>query len=295
MEATGYNLFSLISAWLISAGNSYAKAFAVGITVTAVIWIALFVLQGVGLYTMAKNRGMKKKGLAFVPFVNVLYMEKLAGSCEFFGHKVKRAGVYAMVGQILSIVLVMLSVASQMWLYIVEGAPQVTELGVVYWGKFTHTASKTIFAFYDLSGYILSVIQLIYEILLVILLMGLYKRYSPKNYTALGILALFVPASRYIVTFVLRGREAIDFEAYMRARHEAYMRRQQQYQNRYGNPYGSPYQNPYQTPYQNSSQNRGDTPPPEDPFAEFGSGNSAERKTGQNTTETTDNDDGFFQ
>ena len=38
------------------------------------VWLLLFLLQGFGLWTMAKNRGWDKKGLVFVPFVNYLYI-----------------------------------------------------------------------------------------------------------------------------------------------------------------------------------------------------------------------------
>ena len=41
------------------------------------IWLVLFVLQGFGLYAMAKKREMKNKWLAFVPFASVWYMGKL--------------------------------------------------------------------------------------------------------------------------------------------------------------------------------------------------------------------------
>jgi len=122
---------------------------------------------------------------------------------------------------------------------------------------------------------------LIYEILLVVLLIGLYRRYTPKNYMTLGILTLFVPASRYIVIFVLRNRQSIDYEAYMRARREAYMRQQQQYYNRYDNPYNNPYNNPYGSQYGNGNSRSA----PEEPFAEFSSTNNSENNG---------DSDGFF-
>ena len=36
--------------------------------------IAFFILQGVGLYTLAKHRNMQKRWLAFIPFANIYYM-----------------------------------------------------------------------------------------------------------------------------------------------------------------------------------------------------------------------------
>ena len=69
--------------------------------------------------------------------------------------------------------------------------------------------------------------------------------------------------ARFIVIFILRNNAPIDFEAYMRAKREAYARRMGSYGNPYGNPYG---QNPYNP-----------QPPraPEEPFSEFG-GNKQE-------------------
>ena len=98
--------------------------------------------------------------------------------------------------------------------------------------------------------------------------MGLYKNYQPKNYTLLAMIDLFIPLAHFIVIFVNRNKPYIDFDAYMRARREAYIRQRQQYHG-YGNPYGygaRPNYPPY--PGQNpasQSQNK----PPEDPFAEF--------------------------
>ena len=61
------------------------------------IWIALFLLQSFALYRMAKNQGIGKRFLAFIPFANILYMSKLAGKCTFFGRRMKNAGIYAMI------------------------------------------------------------------------------------------------------------------------------------------------------------------------------------------------------
>ncbi len=253
-----------------------------GVIGGAAIFAVLFVLQGFGLYKMAKNRGLKNKAFAFVPFLNLWYIGKLAGECNFFGQKVKRAGMYAMIAQIVTTVLSVLTIAAEMYLWLEHGKPQITELETAYWPNL-NGFDFTVFKFYDISGFVLSIFQLVYEIFLVVLLMGLYKQYAPKNYLALGILTLFMPMSRYIIIFVLRGRKAIDYEAYMRARREAYMRQYQQYHN----PYGSPYQNP--NAYGNGQSEQYQPRKPEDPFEEF----SAKNK-GQNTSENEKDEDEFF-
>lgn len=229
--------------------------FIAGLIGGAAILLVLFLLQAFGLYRMAKNRGLKNKALAFVPFVNLLFVGKLAGECHFFGQKVKRAGMYAMIAQITGTLFCVLTIAAEMYLWLEHGKPQFNEQDIAYWVGLTGFAD-TVSKFYALSAYLLSIFQLVYEIFLIVLFMGLYKQYAPKNYLALGFLTLFLPLSRYIVVFVLRKRKAIDYEAYMRARREAYAR---QYHNPYGNPYGQSQGNAYQPPK------------PEDPFEEFSS------------------------
>ena len=101
----------------------------------------------------------------------------------------------------------------------------------------------------------------------------------------LGVLTIMLPA-RFLIVFFLRNREPIDFEAYMRARREAYMRQQQQYHQQYygsyGNRYGNPYGNPYQPPQK-----------PEDPFEEFGGKTDEEPFEELNSQQNKDSD-GFF-
>ena len=156
-------------------------------------------------------------------------------------------------------------------------------------------------------------------ILLFILLTGLYKKYYAKGYLILSWVGLFLPVSRYIVVFVLRNNKAIDYEAYMRAKREEYMRR-----NPYGpyGPYGGPYnpgnqgpynqgpynQGPYnQGPYNQGSYNQGPygqsgngTPgqsgsAADDPFAEFAPGaSSGTDASGKGDKKENKDDDDLF-
>ena len=128
--------------------------------------------------------------------------------------------------------------------------------------------------------------------------MGLYRRYNPMNYRMMAFLSFFIPIARYIVVFTQRKRAAIDFEAYMRARREAFIRRQQQF-NPYGNPYGNPYSSPYGT--QNRQDEQGGQQEPEDPFAEFFDGEKSSDETKENDSQNGsgnhfgDGFDSFFQ
>lgn len=289
MEIHGlYNFFANVFLWCKA---DIPTGLFGGLLVAVAIWLPFFILQGIGLYTMGKKRDMKACYTAFIPFANIWLMGKLAGTCEFFGQKVKRAGLYAMIIQIITTVFSALIIASEMYLYMSHGAPQISEQFVAYWPNLTGF-DATVESFYDIGGYVYPICPLVYEIFILILIMGVLRRYTPKNYTLLSFIPLFIPFARYIILFAVRNRKAIDFEAYIRARREAYIRSRQQYQNPYGygNPYGNPYANPYAPP-QNSTQNP--TSKEDEPFAEF-NGESQAQETEQ-PNENKGTDDGFFQ
>lgn len=285
-----YILYNAIAMVLLFSGMEANVFLPVALGVSAAVWLTFFILQGFGLYAMATKQNLTKKWTAFVPFVNVWLMGKIAGECNFFGQRMKRGWLYAMISQIVVWVFCAFVIAAEVYLFTVCGDPQINQnLGTIYWPGLSGF-SKIVSDFYDISGFIYSIIQLVYEIFMLILIMALYRKYLPKNYIFLSLLTWFVPLSRYIVIFVLRNRKAIDYEAYMRARREAYMRQQQQYRNTYGNPYGNPYgQNPYnQPPYQNGQANGGNTSNAEEPFAEFSSAQNRGNGTGEQGTGSDD-------
>ena len=272
-------------------------AFALGF----VIWLPLFVLQGIGLYTMSKRQGLKHSWMAFVPLLNILCLGKVAGECRFFNHKMKNAGVYALIAQILATIAQMLTFASLVYLLVFHGEPTIVpgfENGIetspsYYWPTATTGLASAAVWYYEQSGAVTFIFGLIYEILIFVLLIALLKKYAPNRYFMLSTVGLFIPLSRHIIIFTLRERNAIDYEAMMRARREAYFRRQQQYYQQYGNPYGRPggygtpggYGNPYGAPNTNQQPSQ---PAPEEPFEEFAS------PTSNNTENREDGSDGFF-
>ncbi len=271
-----YNFYQL-GLLFMSWSENVKTYFTGGVIIGVVIWLALFFLQGAGLYVMAKRRGMPKRALAFVPFANIYYLGKIVGECGFFGQKMKRAGLYAMIAQILSVLCSCAYVLSEWYLHFNHGLPVVVQEGIFstpYWPDLTGF-SLVVYKTYVYGLWLLSIFGLIAEILLIVLMVGLYKKYAPANYRLLGVFAFMIPYVRYISIFVLRNRAAIDYEEYMRRQYEAYARYRQQY---YGNPYGMP---PTQNP-----------PPPsqEDPFDEFSSNKGNSGKPSSNEKDT----DEFF-
>ena len=79
--------------------------FFICIGAAAGIFLITLILGGVALNTMAKRQGKKGSALAYLPFANTYVAGKLAGEATFFGQKMKRAGLYAMLSEIVYAVL----------------------------------------------------------------------------------------------------------------------------------------------------------------------------------------------
>ena len=304
-----YNLYHAIITMFCSVeGNvsilkSNAKPFIVALSVGVGVIALLFALQAFGLFVMSKKRGLDKKWLCFIPFAATYQMGRLSGPCEVFGRKMKRAGLWAMIAQIVSFLLCVSFVVAEYYLFVrCGGTMTVDQSGVVYWESLSK-AGVYAYNYYRVAEYLVSIFGLVESVLIFILVMGLFKKYTVKNYLILSWLTLFVPMARFIVIFILRNNAPIDFEAYMRAKREAYARRMGSYGNPYGNPYG---QNPYnpqppRAPEEPFSEFGGNKQEPfsefsqeerrEEPFSEFSSTNQKEREREQPRAEKPKNSD----
>ncbi len=271
----------------------------------AAFWLVLFILQGIGIYTMAKRQGLKHKWLAFLPFGNIAYMGKLAGECGFFGHKMKNAAIYAMIAQIVASILAILCILAQCYLcvnYTLSPLEVEGQLGIYEWNGLAGFG-VTVKKFYNIGSSVLMIVGLISQLLMLVLLIGLYKKYTPKNYFMLSTLTILaaVPVfplglasmARFIIVFKVRKREPIDFEAYVRKQQEEFIRRQQQYYQTYGNPYNRP---PYNgNPYGMGGYQNNPTPPKqEEPFGEFSSEEKGSADTETSTSANENDADEFF-
>ncbi len=287
-----YNLYEIGFMFVSPFTEDERIAISIGSIIGVSLFLILFVLQGVGLYVMAKRRGMKRKWLAFLPFGNIYYLGKLVGECKFFNAKMKNAGLYTMLAQIVATAFTVVYTAAEIYLYYNHGAPQTDSIiSSSQWVGLTGF-SLTVSKFYDYGGYIMNILGLVVQILFIILLMSAYKKYAPNNYLLLSVLSFMLPVVRFIAIFALRKKVPVDYDEYMRKRREEYMRRQQQYYNNgYGNPYGNPYgQQPY-------GQNQNPYSPPkkeEDPFEELSKDKGGKMGKDEDELFGDSSSDGFF-
>lgn len=296
-----YRIFDMVVTMkFVASGNNYRVLYEnTGLYVGAIcagvgVWLALQILLGFGLYAMAKRLGLKKRAMAFIPFVNMLYAGKVAGECRFFSQHMKHVGIPVMIAQILLFAASVFTVVAETTLYmnyIITEQGNAVVYTTVSGGEPTSALANFFINYDNASAWILSVLELVYTILLFILASSLFRKYTPASYMILSCLTLFVPSSFAIVVFALRNRKPVDYEAYIRRRNEAYNRRYGA--GGYGNPYGGGYgggsygSQRSEDPFKDD----GNSSAPDDPFGEFGgSSNGANGANGSNDSPFSDID-----
>lgn len=281
--------------------GNYADALLLSALIAISMGLVFFILQGFALYTMAKKRRFRYKWLAFMPFANIMLMGRLAGETTFFGQKIKRAGLYTMIAQIVITVLACLYIFSDIYLHQngciwYEPTGEEFEPFRSHWDTGTRF-DKFLYGYWDqIAPLVNGIFSLLCQVLMITLLASLYKKYNPEGYMWMVVVSFLLPLARCVILFVLRNRRAVDYRAYVQAKRDAYMRRQQQYYGQGGyNPYGG-----YNSGYgqQGYSQPQAPQKPPEEPFSEFSSGKKADEPFSEFSTDKkkkNDGDsDGFF-
>ncbi len=288
-----YTSLSYVNLFINGVESISLKSILGMLAIALLVWLGFFILQGFGLFAMAKKKGLKKPFLAFVPFANLLLIDKLAGDCEIFGHKMKRGGMYAMIALIAFFITSIALVVSEGILF-TKYADCISfnrATGEIFWVGLD-SFGAAVYSFYNVWGnFLSSLFGLAYEILLFVLMISLLKRYTAKNYMVLSMLQLFVPISRYVIIFIIRNNKSVDYDEYKRARYEEYMRRNA----RYGNPYSNPYGTRGQTP-NGSTQNENPfeefATPDQDPFEDINDYSS--NSSNNSTSNQEKSDDEFF-
>ncbi len=225
------------------------------------LYLICLIFGGIGMHAMAKKQGMKHSFLGFLPFANTYYAGKLAGEANFFGQKMKRAGLYAMIVEIIYVVMVAFSFAYNICMlpyhveYIENGLTS-TRLDVslipddllwLYSGGRWFSLFSSLFYFVEI-------------ILFCVVFNALYRKYYARGPFLMTFLSAVLPL-RGFVLFAVRNNAPVDYNEYMRRRAEDFARRSAGYGDGYGSPYGGA----------NGGAPNGNSHA-DDPFSDFGGG-----------------------
>ncbi len=261
---------------------------------TFAFYLALYLLRSIGLFVLAKRQGVKKAFLAWIPGVWLFVLCRVLKNARIFNQPVQSLAVFMTVifsiAEFLSFVYSFLlyfplfdyALIGGGTLYIGTKAQFGGELirylnldsglgvyvtKVIYpFGMSVSTLSKII----TVLDYVSPLFDLASIFITISLYFALFRKYWPQHYMLASLLSIFLGLFP-IFMFVIRKKNPIDYNAYLRARYGAY-------QNPYGNPYGgygSPYgtQGGYSRPQEPSSpfedfedkKNK----KPKEPFEEF--------------------------
>lgn len=221
-------------------------------------YLVCLVFGGLALYTMGTRLGLKNAWLGFLPFANTYYAGKIAGETSFFGHKMKRAGLYAMLAEIVYSVLEILYLVTSAVLAnpayyettIVDGNMGMNlRIQAVPAGLRWMTNASTWFSTFAM------VANLVVILLFCILYNSLFRKYSPRKAYVLTVFSVLLPVRAFLM-YSVRNRECMDYADYMQKRLESMMRQS-------GIPVGN--EAPREEPFEDFATRHA----PPSPFEEF--------------------------
>ena len=240
------------------------------------VYLILLVFGGIGLNKLAKKQGLKHRWMAFLPFFNTYYAGKLAGETQFFGQKMKRVGLYAMIVEILYVGLqIFIRIANiiswfpqYLTIEIKDGVPrpEINDDVIPAWIEPAVTYG-------NLVAYLLWFFVIVF---FCVLFVAFFRKYYARGPILLAFLSAVLPFRGFTI-FAVRNNAPVDYNAYIRRRTQAYMRN-----NGYQPPYG-PY-GPGNGGYGSGGPQNGP-----DPFEGFG-GPSGGSSSGSSSSPSSDDD-----
>lgn len=240
-------------------------AFIAMLSSEVVTFLVMYVFRGIALSYMAKKRQLKIWYFAWIPFLAIYLIGKLAVSVKIFNYQVKRIGLIVM---IVELVYFLCAAAYQYYFYAplsfsillgqLDSAQVITEYNAIY-----DYISSTKAAYAAMTG--LSLLHLVLLLLQILLYFGIFRRYSPKQAFIFVLISMFVNFMFGVLLFIIRKRESVDYDAYVR----------EQIRRMYGN-------NPRYGGTPNGGNSDGEKRSSDTPFSGFGGGSNGS----ENSSET---------
>ena len=264
-----------------------------------------YALRGVSAYKMAKRKGVKNAGLAFVPVAYFFILGKLQDD----GVPEQRRNLLVYI----AITLAACSIACAVTLDIIFSLPVMTYI-FAHLGDFSTVVSSDTFVADSAAVALNFVLEIAYRltslafsISAIMIYMNVYRAYYPEKANKYSIIAVavdvfFGTSLLYaIFLFVMRDRERVGYAQYLSRRSERFYGG---YNRNYGNPY---YRGGYGEQYRqdrygaNNDRDAARKDPAQEPFSEFTNQPDDEPFTfgdengGRQTDDKKDDEDDLFR
>lgn len=242
--------------------------------ISAIVAGALYVVGllcgGLGLMKMAKREGISYWWIGFLPFGNTYLIGKLAGETQIFGQKCKRIGLYAMLAEI---VYVIIGIAMLVLSFMLVNGDFYELKGE---GENAYYAfSSELFKMYN-PGYgwlitlqnVLEYVSYAMWFVTLFMMCSLFTAFFRKYYARSPFIMTFLCALLPLEGFVLlavRNNKPVDYQAYQRRRYEEMRKQEQQYYGDLGGTGHAPFSD-----FGNDRNGTSDGGGNDDPFSDFG-------------------------
>ena len=195
-----------------------SKVFWIVFACSAVIDIALFVLKGIGLYTIGKRENIPNGYLAFIPFASYYYMGKIIGPVKLFGYRLKNIGLLLSLLYFFTFATGIAYDAlyyGNTFKYLLQTGTLVKQEAI----NVTLFRSITLHGLISVTNNILAIMFLVIDVFTVF---AFFRFYAKKNQNMYSFLAIFIEPLFPIFVFAFRNNKRFDYNQYMKMRFESY-------------------------------------------------------------------------
>ncbi len=149
----------------------------------------VFIFEAIGLYTIAVRNGYKNKWMAFIPFFNTYYIGVCAQKNKFYNVNTKTIGLIAAITEAVLVFLYIFALISGS--LVDKYLEKVTETHWLFGEYETYTLNIgavpdnlqwAAWVYRYMSTYILSILDLVFNIMQIILLICFFQTYAVKNF-----------------------------------------------------------------------------------------------------------------
>ncbi len=230
----------------------------VSFLISSLIIILAFVLKAIAIRTMAKNKGLDKLYLAWIPFFNYILLGKVIGTTFLFRKKVNNIGLLVTIFTLTSFVVrTFLNLG-----YYVQNLGDFFGFEIFYESAFVQNWMYQQGTFFLIIYYLYDIFSILEIIITVSLIFFVLRKYAPERAFIYAIVCIFIDLAFGVILFIIRNRK----------------------------PYATITRTYVRPNYNTDQYNQNNKKPENDPFPEF-NGYEQSNKTSENSNS---NDDDFF-
>ena len=193
----------------------------VSFLITSLITILVFVLKAIAIRTMAKNKGLDKLYLAWIPFFNYILLGRVIGTVFLFRKKVKNIGLWVTIFSLISFIV---QTFLNLGYYVQEISPFLGISSIEYGSVFVQNWMYQTGTFYMVIYYLYDIFSILEIIITVSLIFFVLRKYAPERAFIYAIVCIFIDLAFGIILFIIRNRKpyATITRTYVRPNYNTY-------------------------------------------------------------------------